>query len=213
MSTESQSLTTKEKLIAAGLELFGEFGYDAASLRDICRKAGVNNASINYHFGDKRSLYKAVLEAELAKSVVLGTPRTEGTGAQRLRQIVAGAMADLFSDRDTPSGRLALREISEPTEELIGLIKDPLKALFVELVTVITELAPVPIGPEKSHLVALSIFGQIDYYRIFHKFIPYLVGPEEAESLHQEKLVNHITEFSLAAISGLAPSLENEHRC
>ena len=196
-------MTTKEKLIAAALELFGEHGYEAASLRDICGKAGVNNASINYHFGDKRSLYRAVLQTEIAKSAVLGEPHTEGTSEERLRQIVGGAIKDLFCDRDSPSGKLALREISEPTEELIDLIKDPLQMLFGELLDVIDELAPQAVAPEKRNLVALSIFGQIDYYRIFHKFIPYLIGPDEADALTQEKLVDHITEFSLAAISRL----------
>ncbi|HWL43606.1 MAG TPA: helix-turn-helix domain-containing protein [Ilumatobacter sp.] len=51
-----------DALIRAAENLFAEHGSDAVSLRDILRASGVSNASaIQYHFGDRSGLIRAVL--------------------------------------------------------------------------------------------------------------------------------------------------------
>jgi TetR/AcrR family transcriptional regulator len=57
---------TRRALLEAGTHLFSERGYDAVSVEDLARRAGVNKALISYHFGGKRRLYVAVLEAGFA---------------------------------------------------------------------------------------------------------------------------------------------------
>ncbi|MDD1794848.1 TetR family transcriptional regulator [Enterovibrio makurazakiensis] len=52
---------TKSKILDAAEQLFAEHGFKDTSLRTITSKAGVNLASVNYHFGDKKSLVRAVL--------------------------------------------------------------------------------------------------------------------------------------------------------
>ncbi len=53
--------STYNKLIEAGVKLFGEQGYDAVSVRDIVRESEANLSAISYHFGGKAELYKAVV--------------------------------------------------------------------------------------------------------------------------------------------------------
>src|SRR3954462_8973427 len=49
-------LATTEKILDTAEALFMEHGFEATSLRAITTAAGVNLASVNYHFGSKEEL-------------------------------------------------------------------------------------------------------------------------------------------------------------
>jgi AcrR family transcriptional regulator len=51
----------RERLLDAGVQQFAALGFEAATVRAIVGVAGANEASINYHFGSKRSFYIDVL--------------------------------------------------------------------------------------------------------------------------------------------------------
>jgi AcrR family transcriptional regulator len=53
---------TRQRIIDATERLFAELGEEGTSLRAITREAGVNVASIHYHFGGKDALAEAVLD-------------------------------------------------------------------------------------------------------------------------------------------------------
>jgi AcrR family transcriptional regulator len=57
---------TRERLLQVARQLFGERGFHHVTVRDISRLAGANLAAVGYHFGDKLSLYRMVVEAEIA---------------------------------------------------------------------------------------------------------------------------------------------------
>lgn len=50
---------THERIINAAIELFGERGFDAASTREIARRAGILAPLLNYYFTNKEGLYHA----------------------------------------------------------------------------------------------------------------------------------------------------------
>ncbi|MGF1755226.1 TetR family transcriptional regulator [Vibrio makurazakiensis] len=57
--------STKEKILDVAESLFAEHGFNDTSLRTITSKANVNLASVNYHFGDKKTLVRAVINRYL----------------------------------------------------------------------------------------------------------------------------------------------------
>ena len=54
----------REKVLEAGLELFGERGYHATSIAEIGRRAGISKSVLYHYFGSKAGLYEAIVEAE-----------------------------------------------------------------------------------------------------------------------------------------------------
>jgi AcrR family transcriptional regulator len=69
MTTEPSPVrrpSTKERLIDTGERLFGRFGIDAVSLREIAAAAGQTNSNaVQYHFKDKRGLIVAIMDRRL----------------------------------------------------------------------------------------------------------------------------------------------------
>jgi AcrR family transcriptional regulator len=56
---------TRESILDTAEALFAQQGHDGTSMRQITAAAGVNLASVNYHFGSKESLVQAVLKRRL----------------------------------------------------------------------------------------------------------------------------------------------------
>jgi len=54
-------MSTKDKILDAAEELFAVKGFNGTSLREITSQAEVNLAAVNYHFGSKKELIKAVM--------------------------------------------------------------------------------------------------------------------------------------------------------
>jgi len=64
-----ESERTRDALLDAGLEVFAEEGFAGAKVDEIARRAKVNKAMISYHFGGKRGLYRAILQANFSVAV------------------------------------------------------------------------------------------------------------------------------------------------
>lgn len=73
---------TKQKILNTAELLFAEQGFDDTSLRQITGAAGVNLASVNYHFGSKKDLIKAVMDRYLS----LFMPKADAALSQLLTE-------------------------------------------------------------------------------------------------------------------------------
>ena len=51
---------TRERILESGMDVFAEHGFRGASSREIGKRAEVNQALVNYHFGSKQKLWEAV---------------------------------------------------------------------------------------------------------------------------------------------------------
>ena len=63
---EKEKIDKKEHLLNVAERVFGEMGYDGASTRVLAQEAGVNMAMLNYYFGSKDGLLKAVVERRMS---------------------------------------------------------------------------------------------------------------------------------------------------
>jgi len=54
---------TRKRIISAALQLFGQVGYAEATTRRIAKAAGINEVTLFRHFGSKKGLLIACLEA------------------------------------------------------------------------------------------------------------------------------------------------------
>ncbi len=99
---------TRRRILETARDVFAAAGYEGASTRLLAERAGVNLPAIQYYFGSKEGLYRAVIDDIVA-------------------QIEAG-MAPVAARIDA-----ALRDESLPHRALLALLTDLLDA-FVQLV-------------------------------------------------------------------------------
>ncbi|HLG62075.1 MAG TPA: TetR/AcrR family transcriptional regulator [Ktedonosporobacter sp.] len=65
--TRLEGRPMRESILAAAIQLFAEYGYHAAPLRDIARVAGIQAASIYHHYPNKQSLLVEIMETYMQR--------------------------------------------------------------------------------------------------------------------------------------------------
>lgn len=92
--------------------LFAQHGFDAASINQIARLAGVSKANVFHHFGSKDALYLAVLRSACDDTAgSLTETRQSGHAGDDLWTFFTSQLAAMLEN--PASARLILREIME----------------------------------------------------------------------------------------------------
>jgi TetR/AcrR family transcriptional regulator len=128
---------TKELILEAAETEFAYCGFASARLEDIAERVGITRAAIIYHYGDKKTLYEAVLEGaftsltdSMRKELASGTSH-----AERVERVV-NTWIDVAGKRPTLA-RLYLREVADAREEFRPEVKhlfDPMFGLIHEAI-------------------------------------------------------------------------------
>lgn len=62
---QPENRSVREKVLAAAVQLFATYGYHAATMRVIARMAGIQAASIYYHYANKQALLVEIMETHM----------------------------------------------------------------------------------------------------------------------------------------------------
>lgn len=115
-----------ERILITAEKLFAQQGYDGTTLRQITRLAEVNLAAVNYHHGDKESLYLEILRRRIQpinqRRLAMLEEAEQQAGGQpvplvTLIEILAGPLFALYAESDENSrhgARLVGRALVEP---------------------------------------------------------------------------------------------------
>ncbi len=206
----------RTKLLKAAGPVFAEKGYQSATVRDICLAAGTNVASVNYHFGDKETLYVETIKlARQMRADRFPMPdwSPETPASERLRGLITTLLMRIMAvDEVGWNTRLMLREVIEPTGVCSSLVRDYIRPMFEMLSAIVGELLPATAPCHIRHKICFSIVGQCLYYRVAENVIAALVPEEERLTQFQPRqIADHITQFSLSAFGVLPPLGHDTH--
>lgn len=174
-----KSEATKRRLIEAGLDLFGRYGYDASTTRELAELAGANLASIPYHFGGKDALYRAVahhvvtgLDAYL--NPILDPIQSEiDSGDVSVGQALA-LTEKLLSEYNrivlcVPETdrwvRFIVREQLDPTEAFEVIYNSPMRRAWEILMQLMVIISGLPFTSERVRISGLQIMGMVYMFR------------------------------------------------
>jgi AcrR family transcriptional regulator len=215
MANLSDDKSVKQRILDAAGDVFGRMGYKAATIREICRTAGVNVASINYHFGGKKELYRTVVENLLARTFAQ-YPVDEGVEAHsspkaRLRAFLRGILRRLLSPDGLSGypgkGQLIAKEMADPSPFLDDLVDEFIRPTAAVLSAIIAEI----LGPQAPTQMVLrcqiSVIGQCFHYALARPIVSRLAAVDFSDAAI---IADHITRFSLAGIQSVRQSLADK---
>lgn len=197
---------TRTRLLKAAAEVFAEYGYENATIRQICTRAGANVALVNYHFGDKLELYTEVLRFSLqpgAAGTDFPLPRADAEPAAALRQIVRAMVERAFETGDQANlrFRLMLNEFVRPSGATARLVDVALRPVYDRLREIASAILKLPADHETTRLCVHSILGQVAHFAHSRPVLA-LLWPEMKMTPAQRELVaDHITQFTLTYLN------------
>lgn len=170
---------TRQRLIEAGLEVFGRYGFDGATTRQLAAEAGVNQAAIPYYFGGKEGLYVAVAEHLIATIIGRLDPvlselerLADGgvltkTAARQLLLSMLGRMAEVMIG--TPEAevwaRFIVREQMDPTPAFDILYRGMGGRGLRLIARLLGWLIDLPEDDPQVSIKAFTLIGQILVFR------------------------------------------------
>ena len=196
---------TRERLLSAAGEVFAERGYRRATVREICRRAGVNPASVNYHFKSKEDLYADVLESAY-RQARQKYPDADAAGdadaaENRLFRFVRTFLLRILDEgRPAWFGKLMAREIVEPTGALDRVIDRAIRPLHASLGEIVREILGRGAGEAEIRRHVFGILGQCLFYRHARHVIARLYPDVRYDAAEIERTAAHISSVSLAAL-------------
>ncbi len=200
---------TRRRLLEAAGAVFAEAGFRHATVREICHRAGANLAAVNYHFGDKESLYAEVLResqrAAFEKYPPLLAVAADAPPEEKLRAFVRSFLLRLFDDGPiTRFGRIMSREMVEPTAALKGLLKERIRPMADDLLGFVAAILDCPVNDKRVRHCCFSIVGQCVFFHHCRAMISRLFPEQPLDAAAMEPLAEHIARFSLAGIKDYA---------
>jgi AcrR family transcriptional regulator len=198
---------TRDRLLQAAMAVFAEHGYEAATIREICRRADANVAAVHYHFGDKQRLYTAIFDTVFA---LLRERRRaflppDAPPAERLRVYIRALFEEIFycdgdAQRCTQLSAIYLAEMARPTEVLDGIVARYMRGDAEELYAIVGALRGAPPHDLAVMDCAASVIGQVLYYYHAQPLIDRLHPDRAPVPERLAELADHVWRFCMGGM-------------
>jgi len=120
MSNVDRSSMTRKALVAAARELFLEKGYADTSTPELVKAAGVTRGALYHHFEDKKAIFRAVAESELAEVAKL-INRSTSNSSTAMQALESGTR--VYLDAMQTPGRAHLLLVEGPAALGVQIMK------------------------------------------------------------------------------------------
>ncbi|MBB2673380.1 UNVERIFIED_ORG: AcrR family transcriptional regulator [Rhizobium esperanzae] len=204
--TSARAEIARQKMLTAALDVFGRYGFDGASTRQLTEAAGVNLQAIPYYFGSKEGLYIATAEylmtridahvssmrarigAHLMALDAAGEPLGEAQARAFLTEVLQTMVTLFVAKESEPWARFLIREQMEPTEAFRRVYQGMMRPMIEmgrRLVGAILREDP---ASEHVRLRTFNLVGSILIFRFAHASVLAQMewetfGPEQVEIL------------------------------
>ncbi|ADG92832.1 transcriptional regulator, TetR family [Arcobacter nitrofigilis DSM 7299] len=156
---------TKELILNTAISLFAKNGFDGLRVDDLAIKAGVNKATIYYHFKDKNFIFEKIL-LDMSKLILEEIEKREDTNANPKKQLEAFLDAIIFiitTKRDL--AKIMMQELAFNGKNL----SDEAKKHFFKIIYILQVILKEGIKQKvfkdiDPFLIHATTIGSLNYY-------------------------------------------------
>lgn len=204
---KSKAEKTRNRLLVTASRIFAQHGFHATTIADICEQAETNIASVNYHFGDKETLYLESWRFAFTRELLLYPPDGGIVADAPAEQRLAGrinALVARIADVNSHSFAIIHKEMAQPTRLLADILEKEINPQRLAMLALLQECLGQSASAQQIQFCHLSIMGQcLQLLRLQR-----LQGVH-AQALYPQLLntstafAEHVVQFSLAGIRAL----------
>jgi AcrR family transcriptional regulator len=196
----------RARILEAAETLFAARGFSGTAVRDIASAAEVNPAMIHYYFGNKESLYRAILESAAARvrSLLMETAGSDSS-RERLTRFVDSYAGYILSHpnlarilfREMLAGGKRIKAIAQKYAPVnYGLAREAIADGIrrKELRAIDVDLAPI------------SLMGMIVVFQFFRPIISVALGKSDYDEQFIKRISAHTIDLFLKGAESAAAS-------
>ena len=206
--TNPVSADTRQRLVDSAARLFADRGFENVTVREICKASNANVAAINYHFGDKVGLYRAVVTYAIRVMQETNEQSQRAGDGQspedQIRGFVRVFVGRLASD-DNPNAwihKLMAREMEHPTEALDQVMMQVVQPRLEYLCGVAAAYMGLPVSDPRVKRCIVSL--QVQCFLASRRIPPSMEKVWGPVMRDVDVAVDHIVEFTLGGMRAIA---------
>ena len=206
---------TKKRILDTAERLFAQKGFHNTSLREITREAGVNIASVNYHFGTREALIREVIlrrlvpinrdRLKLLESLRNAASDTSNTASRRprVRDILAAFVEPSIKFLKTEPAacdfvRIMGQGMADPDETIRRLFMEQVRPVFHTMAELMALALPT-LPPSVIHVRLHCFIGAFAHWMRLLGSVSLLSGAEMIPDSH-EQVMNELLSFCEAGL-------------
>ena len=207
---------TRQKLLEAAGQVFAEQGYDGATGKEICERAGTNTAAVNYYFGGVAGLYAAVLreaQARLISAEALAAAVAGKADARAKLEAIIRLFVGVLTGPASSSWvwRVGLREVVDPSPAGAALGEREVRPKVRILRAVVGELTGLPADHPAVARGCVSVMAPCVLLLIYDRRTLMRAFPDlSLAAENAEGLVRSLFRYALAGLSAVAADARKE---
>lgn len=201
----SDGLSTRGMVLEAAGRVFAERGYVKATSREICGRAGVNSAAVNYYFGSKEALYEEVLVEAHRQLVSLeelnAVMDSGGDPADKLRAFLELAVRAALKAPELWGLPVLLREVASPSSHLPAPLVGSMLPKLDVVRSLVCEITGFAADSEKAAHAAAMLLLPCMFLVLFPEKIQAVLLPGFMEK--PERMVDSMVSYVMGGLTAL----------
>jgi AcrR family transcriptional regulator len=196
---------TRARILESAGGLFAAGGYAETTSKAIAARAGVDVASINYHFGSRAGLYQAVL-AEAHRRLVDVADLEQfvhgpTSASDKLRALIDHMVGRATSTAEDWHSAVLTAEVLAPSSHIQVLFQSivPMKAALI--MAILSEITGIPADDPALLRCLLNCIAPLLLLQIGKRGIP---GPVQSmRAMPHDVMVDHLWRFTMAGLKAI----------